>query len=146
MSLCCSPNPLTLRTPAPALITPILPEAESEAVAEPTPGLMPDTGLDSDVAGVTTNRLPRIGDSAPDAMADPEADAEGAEVEIAEGIAVLGTTPLELFRRDFDNPDGKPLFSILLIDDGSAHLDRANLAALPFPVSFRRRSLGAEFC
>ena len=130
------PQPLESADPAPALISPILPEAEREAVAEPTPGLAPDTGLDSDVAGVTTNRLPRIGDSAPDAMANPEAEAEGAEVEIAEGLAVLGTTPLELFRRDFDNPDGKPLFSILLIDDGSAHLDRANLAALPFPVSF----------
>jgi hypothetical protein len=130
------PQPLEAADPAPALITPILPEAEGETMAEPAPGLMPDTGLDSDVAGVTTNRLPRIGDSAPDAIADPEAEAESADVEIAEGLPVLGTTPLELFRRAFDNPDGKPLFAILLIDDGSADLDRANLAALPFPVSF----------
>jgi uncharacterized protein len=55
---------------------------------------------------------------------------------VAETAPTLGVTPLELFRRDFDNPDAKPMFAIILIDDGSPDLDRGNLAALPFPVSF----------
>ena len=101
-----TPAPAKEAAPAPALIAP----------EEPAVGLTP-------APGVETDRLPRIG------------DAVEAEPEVAE-LAVTGATPLELFARDFDNPEGKPLFSIILIDEGLSPEDRANLAALPFPVTF----------
>lgn len=127
------PAPTEAEDPAPAMITPEpSPEPEVLSGGEAPTVLTPDGGIEGEVAGVTTNRLPRIGDAAP----------EGAEVatdpmaEVAETAPTLGVTPLELFRRDFDNPDAKPMFAIILIDDGSPDLDRGNLAALPFPVSF----------
>lgn len=48
----------------------------------------------------------------------------------------VAATPLDLFARPFDNPDAKPLFALVLIDDGTPDLDRETLAALPFPVTF----------
>lgn len=103
-----APAPVPEAAPAPASIAP---EEPAEAPA-PEPA-------------VETDRLPRIGD----AVEEPAAD------ELAELVAT-GTTPLELFAREFDNPEGKPLFSIILIDEGISAEDRANLAALPFPVTF----------
>lgn len=84
----------------------------------------PATGFSGEVAGVKTGRLPRIGD-APAATDDD--------------LIVLDDTalqPIERFAARFENPDGKPVFSILLIDSGDPGLDRAALAALPFPVTF----------
>jgi polysaccharide deacetylase 2 family uncharacterized protein YibQ len=40
------------------------------------------------------------------------------------------------FAAAFENPEAKPTLAIVLIDDGRAELDRAGLAALPFPVTF----------
>ena len=45
-------------------------------------------------------------------------------------------TPLDLFSRPFDNPEAKPLFSLVLLDDGAPDTDRETLAALPFPITF----------
>ena len=89
--------------------TPLAPEA-----AEPAPA-----------ASVITGRLPRIGDAPP---AEPEP-------EIAE-VAPADDRPIARFAAPFENPDNKPLVAILLIDSGAPDLDRAGLAALPFPVSF----------
>ena len=96
---------------------------------EPSPGLiakdqpstfLPDAGVASAVDGVTTGRLPRIGDQ-------PAETTEAAAVELP---------PVQQFAQDFDNPSGKPLFAVILRDTGGADVDRATLAALPFPVSF----------
>lgn len=65
------------------------------------------------------NALPRIGDAP--VLAEP---------------LPVSATPLDLFSRPFDNPDAKPLFALVLIDDGTPDLDRETLAALPFPVTF----------
>lgn len=116
---------------APALIVP-------DAPLPTLPGAAPqgqdaEEGLALAVPGVRTDRLPRIGDDA--APAEDGAAPEDAEIAVLPE-AVLGTTPLELFRRDFDNPDAKPLFAIILIDDGIPAEERARLASLPFAVSF----------
>ena len=113
---------------APALVQPDA-KAPTEPASEPDAVLagdlprviVPDgkpltetTGKDS-----SENSLPRIGD-----VADlPEA---------APAIA----TPLDLFSRPFDNPEAKPLFSLVLLDDGAPDTDRETLAALPFPITF----------
>jgi hypothetical protein len=72
---------------------------------------------------VITGRLPRIGDA-------PEAQAETDEP------AAPDSRPIAQFAASFENPEGKPTLAIVLIDPGTADLDRAGLAALPFPVSF----------
>ena len=44
--------------------------------------------------------------------------------------------PIDRFARPFDNVAGKPLFAVVLIDTGDPQIDRAALAAIPFPVTF----------
>ena len=44
--------------------------------------------------------------------------------------------PLQRFARSFENPSAKPLFAILLLDPGGPEVRRAELAALPLPLSF----------
>lgn len=66
-----------------------------------------------------TPDLPRVGDAVAPVEETP-----------------LVATPLDLFSRPFDNPDGKPLFAILLADDLNPATDRETLAALPFAVTF----------
>ncbi|MBS3979225.1 MAG: divergent polysaccharide deacetylase family protein [Rhodobacteraceae bacterium] len=72
--------------------------------------------------------LPRASEAAEEPAADPAATDPAA--------APIDPRPLAQFAATFENPDAKPPFAIVLVDDGSAGLDRANLAALPFPVSF----------
>lgn len=106
------------------------PEAPPETADETAPdeaqialdgALPPAPGLSGTADGVTTDRLPRIGEESAAAATDP---------------APKASTPLERFARPFENPEAKPVFAIVLIDDGAPDLDRANLAALPFPVTF----------
>jgi uncharacterized protein len=94
-------------------------EPEAEARVRPVPG------FGNAESGVRTDRLPRIGDPAPDAAAP-------------ETVAVYDDTrpPIERFARSFGDAGGKPLFAVVLIDTAAAGLDRAALAALPFPVTF----------
>ena len=74
--------------------------------------------------GVTTNRLPAVGQSAPEQAAE-EMDP------VAQDLP-----PLEKFAADFANPDGKPLMSIVLIDDGSSPIGFDALSSFPYPLSF----------
>lgn len=95
---------------------PAQPEAPPEPLLDrPAPGL-PDT-----VEGVTTGRLPVVGDSSPAAAPATAADADA--------------PPVVRYAAPFENPVGKPMFTVVLIDDGRADLDRAALAALPLPVT-----------
>ncbi|WP_157970881.1 divergent polysaccharide deacetylase family protein [Pseudogemmobacter bohemicus] len=81
---------------------------------------LPGSGSVSRETGEGSSRLPRIGDSP------------------AEEVALADETgqPRIAFARAFENPANKPRFAVILMDDGSAALDRAALADLPFPVSF----------
>lgn len=128
-------------TPAPApgdVVPQPQPQPQAEAAAEPAPApdlpkmLEPDGGvklppaeaLPKDAEGVTVGRLPSIG--APEVTA-PEA----ATPPVPEDLP-----PIRRYAAAFENPTGKPLFALILTDDGSPELDRARLAALPFPVTF----------
>lgn len=118
-------------------------EAASLAQAEPGPApstLSPDGGLEQNtVDGVTTGRLPTI-------TPDPAAEASVASAETSPAAPpVAGTDlpeiagdlpPLQRFARSFENPSAKPLFAILLLDPGGPEVRRAELAALPLPLSF----------
>ena len=107
------------------------PEAQPSArppvsVGEPDAALPRAAGLGDQVEGVVTGRLPRIG--ANDPAPSDEAVAEAAPVD------PQSLPPLQRFARPFDNPQGKPLFAILLVDDGK-EANRAELAALSLPLT-----------
>lgn len=102
---------------------PLAEMAEPESLLDaPEP---PAPGFDKAVEGVTTGRLPAIGD-APEPAATPE-------ITIADPADL---PPVQRYAAPFDGAAGKPLFAILLIDAGGPDVDRATLAALPFPVTF----------
>ncbi len=102
------------------------PAAETmAAAAAPDVQIAMDDGLDKQVPGVTTDRLPRIGDAEP---AEPAL--EVLALEAAE------QPPLLAFARPFAAEAGVPLFAILLHDIGAAGMSREDLANLPFAVTF----------
>ncbi|MFN3845725.1 MAG: divergent polysaccharide deacetylase family protein [Paracoccaceae bacterium] len=122
--------------------------AEVAPSADPTPEPVappgPDTGMAGDARaastlppapepgnqtpGVVTNRLPRIG-------VDPIPAAEAGVPLVTDLAPDDSLPPLLRFARLFDNPAQKPLFAILLQDDGQAGVNRADLAALDLPLS-----------
>ncbi len=105
-----------------------LPETAGEALSDST--FTPTPGLGDDAGGVVIGRLPRIGDAP--AAESPAADAPV----VTDAIPEVDNRPITAFAATFENPDAKPLVALVLIDAGMADLDRAGLAALPFPVSF----------
>jgi uncharacterized protein len=102
-----------------------LPEPAPEAEPEQSPTFIPAPSLAEKAEGVVVDRLPRIGDEVATAEADPALEAPAED-----------RPPIAAFAAPFDNPDAKPVMAIVLIDTGAEDLDRAGLAALPFPVSF----------
>jgi hypothetical protein len=101
-----------------------LPDVDGKPVSGDEAGAAerPATGFSGAVDGVVTGRLPRIGDA-------PETDPAAATDPALQD-------PIDRYARAFSNPQGKPVFAIVLIDRGDPGLDRAALAALPFPVTF----------
>jgi uncharacterized protein len=98
-----------------------MPEVEGGPTFKPAPGMAASNGQ-----GVIVNRLPRIGDAPA-----PESEMDESAAEIPDD-----PRPIARFATDFENVTGKPVMAIVLIDPGTAEIDRAGLAALPFPVSF----------
>ncbi|WP_254704011.1 divergent polysaccharide deacteylase family protein [Roseovarius sp. THAF9] len=102
-------------------------EDSAEAATEET-----ETGTIGDMAdGVTTNRLPTAIDPAPEAEAGDETAEDATEETEAETLP-----PVERFAVEFENPEDKPLMSIILIDDGTSPIGPAALADFPYPLSF----------
>ncbi len=134
-----------LEQPLPAEIpadSPLAPDTAVEApAAEPAPPPpeapaeplldRPEPGLGGAVEGVTTGRLPVI-DAAPEAL--PEVSAPEASA-VPDLVLEDDPRPLVRFAASFDNPQNKPLYTIVLIDTGSPDLDRTALANLPLPVT-----------
>lgn len=93
----------------------------------------PVDSLGDQAADVGTDRLPQIGtgsaDQTPDVEDAPDTSAPAAAATIPEGPALL------TFRSDFDNPEGNPLMSVVLIQSGPA-LSQAQLDGLPQHVAF----------
>ncbi len=133
---------------APAEIAPAEPEAaptdpqpaprteerpsEAEIAPEPVEETSPEEATDSTIGnlatGITTDRLPSVGDTAePETAADPEGH---------DTMPEAALPPLERYAAAFENPEGKPLMSIILIDDGSSPLGLQALESFPYPLSF----------
>ena len=117
-----------VKPPTPPVILP-KPEIAALPDAQDPPGstLPPAPGFRGSAEGVIVGRLPRIGD-APASEPPPAADPAAADPP--------DTRPRVVHAAAFDNPGAKPLFAVVLIDDGASTLDRVALASLPFPVSF----------
>ncbi len=133
------PAPEAEAAPVPA------PATEDAAVAEDAPvDTMPGTrpaalpGTDQPETAAKSSTftpapsLPRAGTA--EIIEGDKAAAEAPATDPA--AAAPDPRPIARFAATFENPDAKPALAILLIDDGSATLDRAALASLPFPVSF----------
>ncbi|MEO0922994.1 MAG: divergent polysaccharide deacetylase family protein [Pseudomonadota bacterium] len=84
--------------------------------------------------GVVTDRLPSVG---ADNEAEPEVEVAAVEAPSDPAPAERDPSlpPIERFAVDFENPDGKPLLSIVLIDEQNSTVDPALLADFPYPVS-----------
>ena len=115
-------------------VTDMSPEAEAQAEAAPLPEVdaetesaaktLPALGtIGNRAEGVTTNRLPSLGGPA------PEAAEAVAEPETVEGALARN-------RVAFDNPEGKPLMAIILMDDGQSPIGIEALQSFPYPLSF----------
>ena len=103
-----------------------LPEADAET--ESGPKTLPALGtIGNRAEGVTTNRLPSVGAPTPET---PETAVEG----VVEPETVKGA--LARNRVAFDNPEGKPLMAIILMDDGQSPIGIEALQSFPYPLSF----------
>jgi uncharacterized protein len=152
-----APDPLAPGATEPALMT--APPASGAAAAS-GPEMAPATMAES--TGKTTSglpgrgavgitRLPRIEDGA--SGANGGAAGNGAAADDLAGLAVgpestvTGNLSQQAgpartgvaitdFAAAFDNPQRRPLMAVVLLDTGEMQLSAAELAALPFPVSF----------
>lgn len=110
---------------------PAAPEEDLTALAEPN---APSGTIDDIAPNVTTDRLPSV-------SGEPEAaqeDAAAADPDVTEPAPVADDSlpPIQRFASPFENPDGKPLMSIVLIDDGSSPIGLDALNSFPYPLSF----------
>ena len=121
--------------PVPAETPPPAPDAapDAEAPAQPAAEGRPQPGFAAAVPGVRQNRLPRIGAPEADAIADTDTapDPQGAAPDSAPD-----TRPAVLRNAvPFENPETRPIMSIVVLDDGGDPTIRAALARLDFPVT-----------
>lgn len=125
--------------PAAVAVLPDAPDAPGIIAVDSAPSVLaPDAPLIEaapDPALPTTPSLAEAGEGVIVNRPSAAADAAEAEPALLPDVA-LDDAPLTApFAAAFDNPDAKPLFSILLLDTGEPTLDRAAIASLPFAVS-----------
>ncbi len=115
-----------------ALAPEVTPEAEPEPApepqTEPETAEEPSSTIGNQAEGVTTGRLPSVGDE--------EEAAPEPEVETTTAADPNAMTPLERYSVPFENPEGKPLMSFVLIDQGDSPIGFDALAAFPYPISY----------
>ena len=93
----------------------------------------PSGTIDNLAPGVTTDRLPSLRPAPEGAESDAS---EAPDAETGEAAEAEDTRPpLERFAAPFENPEGKPLMSIILIDDGEGPVGPSALADFPYPIS-----------
>ena len=86
---------------------------------------------------VETGRLPTITtDIAEDAPSEDTVPADSADTAQPDPDA----PPLERFAAASENPENRPLMSILLIDDGSSPIGADALRSFPYPITFAVRA------
>lgn len=127
--------------------------AKSSAVETPAPSVTKEALLDpsEDMAAAKSNATgakvvappaevsPKI---ANDTIAATSQSIATAQTQALQPVApvtsapAVNAPPLQKYASTFDYTGKKPLFAVILRDTGAKDLDRAALAALPFPVTF----------
>lgn len=115
--------------PAPAAEN-ATPGQDATESAGATLGSAPPLGDQAE--GVTTDRLPRIGDAPTESPAGIPAAPEAA----TGAASVVDLPPLLAEARPFEADPALPRLAVILIDIGAAGLPRDDLARLPFAVTF----------
>lgn len=117
-----TPDPAT---PEPETPEPATPESASEITDSIIAALPKPGGTVGDLAPeVTTSRLPTVADE--DTATTPEPDAPSA----------VAPPPIQRFAASYEAEEGKPLMSIVLLDDGASDLGVEALEAFPYPLTF----------
>ncbi|MFD1156739.1 divergent polysaccharide deacetylase family protein [Roseovarius aestuarii] len=113
---------------APESDTAPTPEVEDAAQTEGDT----NSGIIEDIAtNVTTDRLPSVSDAPEETAVEGETE-DGAAAEADDATL----PPIQRFAAEFENPDNKPLMSIVLIDDGSSPIDLDALTSFPYTLNF----------
>jgi polysaccharide deacetylase 2 family uncharacterized protein YibQ len=134
--------PPQITEPTPPVAAQPEPEVQDEqdpvttAEPAPRPRVLPVPG--TQVEPANPDARPQIGRPANTLISRDEEDSSGTET-LAQTPAG-SEVPLSRFSQPFENPEGKPLMSIILMDTG-ADLDAAEiglpaLSSFPYPVSF----------
>lgn len=90
---------------------------------------LPTVGADS--------TAPRIGTPASRLTDDTAGEVETpAEAEVVSLDPAASLSPLDANAEPFDNPEGKPLMAIILIDRGDSKIGYDALASFPYPLTF----------
>lgn len=115
-----------------------LAEAPAEAPEVATEIGEPVEEMTDKAPNVTTNRLPSIGAEEETVVVAPE---EPAVIDGADALGALAWNAVP-----FDNPDGQPVFAVVLIEDADSGFGPKEAAGLGFPVTMvvDAASAGAE--
>lgn len=120
------PRPAQAQTPAPM---------PAPVVSQPATGLRPSIGKP---AVSLTNRSGGVVIRRPGAEPTAPAEAEPAVVEVP--VADPNAPPIVRYSQPFDNADGKPLMSVVLIDGGGTAVGQgtsiSDLSDFPYAISF----------
>ncbi|MET4100766.1 polysaccharide deacetylase 2 family uncharacterized protein YibQ [Roseovarius sp. MBR-78] len=123
----------TETSPGESMAAPAPDEGAPETAPETAPAprrLQPEGGgalVQDRAEGVTTDRLPRIGEAPEEGAVAPQDEAAPAPAPPEPALARNAVAA--------EVPPGKPLMAIVLIDDGSGALGREALGAFPYPLS-----------
>jgi len=120
------------------------PATESARVSAPAALGMPTPEIDNPVTEIPVNRLPTISPPTTEVEAPPAISADSGDTpptppEPTAVISERADNSRGAFARNrvaFDNPSGKPLMSIILVDAGEEGLDQQVLQTFTFPVTF----------
>ncbi|WP_299416431.1 divergent polysaccharide deacetylase family protein [uncultured Sulfitobacter sp.] len=108
----------------------------------PRPRVLPAPNAQSTtIATIGTSSRPRIGTPANTLVSStPAAGQESAEAPVQLRVDVDDASPLVRYGQPFENPEDKPLMSIVLMDTGvdldAAAIGLPALTSFPYPVSF----------
>ncbi|MEL7257168.1 MAG: divergent polysaccharide deacetylase family protein [Pseudomonadota bacterium] len=82
--------------------------------------------------GITTDRLPRVGDP----VETEEAALDPPEGETEPEVGSEELLPIDRFAIEFENEGDKPLMAIVLMDDGNSLVGPEAFTDFPYPISF----------
>lgn len=133
-------NVAAVPEPIKPVAPPVTEPVAKEALLDPSTDIAaPNTSGAKIVAAPAEGSLPKIGEDTIAATSQSSATAQAAVPQPVQPVIAapaIDGLPLQKYAAKFDNLGTKPLFAVILRDTGAKDLDRATLAALPFPVTF----------